>query len=533
MRKITVALSLFFAVFLYFGTTDLPAIAGQSDKVLKAAFESEVRSLDPHIGRTTEERFILVMLANGLFKFKPGEYKIEGLDLAEKYDVSEDGMVWTFNLKKGVMFHPFPGYPNGLELTAEDVVYSINRAGNPQSSAFASDMKAFSPEALDRYTVKITLKHRLPPGQLERTLSNYGGGFVVSKKAVEKLGRDFATHPIGTGPFKLEKYDPGVKVVLSANKDYFNGKPRLEGVEVIFMPDLSSREAAIRAGEVDMILGFREQSWVEKAAKWKNKNIVPVTHGPGAVYTLHFDVTKPPFDNIKIRQAFAYAINRDEVVAFMGKAMVDPEYAAIPHELPGSLSKEEVESAGLLYQFDLEEAKKLLAEAGHETLDVKMFISQKAQYSRALENIQAQLMKAGINLQLNVVDHSTYHSYIRKDLNPIVVYAAARPTPDTWFSQFYHSSSIVVKGKAPVTNFSHCDSIDDLIEKARSSENLANASKYWKEAQIKILEELCAYSLYGQKYAFAVNKGLSWGYDLKASHASAPQINENTDINRQ
>jgi peptide/nickel transport system substrate-binding protein len=217
----------------------------------------------------------------------------------------------------------------------------------------------------------------------------------------------------------------------------------------------------------------------------------------------------------------------------MGKAMVDPEYAAIPHELPGCLSKKEVETAGLLYEYDLEQAKRLLAEAGHKKLKVKMFISQKAQYSRALENIQAQLMKAGINLQLTVVDHSTYHSYIRKDINPIVVYAAARPTPDTWFSQFYHSSSIVVKGKAPVTNFSHCNSIDDLIEKARSSEKISDAIEYWKEAQIKILENLYSYSLYGQKYAFAVNKGLSWGYDLKASHASAPQITEKTDINRQ
>ncbi|MBW1699295.1 MAG: polyamine ABC transporter substrate-binding protein [Deltaproteobacteria bacterium] len=489
--------------------------------------------MDPHIGRTTEERFILVMLANGLFRFKPGEYKIEGLDLAEKCDVTEDGKVWTFKLKKGVMFHPFPGYPDGVELSAEDVVYSIKRAGDPKSSAFASDMKAFSPEALDDYTVKITLKHRLPPGQMERTLSNYGGGFVVSKKAVEKLGKDFATHPIGTGPFKIEKFEPGVKVVLGAHKKYFRGAPKLEGIEVIFMPDLSSREAAIRSGEVDMILGFREQSWVEKVEKWKNKDIVPVTHGPGAAYTLHFDITKPPFDDIKVRKAFAYAINREEVVAFMGEAMVDPEYAAIPHELPGSLSKEEVEAAGLLYQYDLEKAKQLLADAGHKDLNIKMFISQKAQYSRALENIQAQLMKAAINLQLTVVDHSTYHSYIRNDVNPIVVYAAARPTPDTWFSQFYHSSSIVVKGKTPVTNFSHCASIDDLIEKARSAGNMSDAITYWKEAQIKILEDLYSYSLYGQKYAFAVNKGLDWGYDLKASHASAPQITENTDINRQ
>jgi peptide/nickel transport system substrate-binding protein len=532
MQKTLTIFGVFLVSVLLFGLADLDAGAGRSDKILTAAFESEVRSLDPHIGVTTEERFILVMVANGLFRFTPGAYQIEGLDLAENHEVSEDGMVWTFKLKKGVMFHPFPGHPDGAELTAEDVVYSIEKAGDPKRSTFAADLKAFSAEAMDRYTVRITLEHRLPPGQVERTLSNYGGGFVVSKKAAETLGEGFSTQPVGTGPFMVEEFVPGVKVVLKAHKQYFRGAPKLDGVEVLFMPDLSSREAAIRAGEVDMILGFREQSWVEKVKKWEKENIVPVTHGPGAVYTLHFNLTKPPFDDINVRKAWAHAISREEVIDFMGEAIVSPEYAAIPHELPGSLSKKVVEEAGLLYPYDIETSKKLLAEAGHEQLEVKMFISQKAQYSRALENIQAQLRRAGINLKLTVVDHSTYHSYIRKDLNPIVVYAAARPTPDTWFTQFYHSSSIVVTGQTPVTNFSHYGEIDHLIEKARAANSLSEAITLWKQAQIKILEDMVAYSLYGQRYAFAIIKGLRWGYELNASHASAPQINEQTDISR-
>ncbi|MCB0152476.1 MAG: hypothetical protein KDE01_33070, partial [Caldilineaceae bacterium] len=149
---------------------------------------------------------------------------------------------------------------------------------------------------------------------------------------------------------------------------------------------------------------------------------------------------------------------------------------------------------------------------------------------RIYENMQAQLAEVGVNLTVNVVDHSTMHSMIREDANPIVVYIAWRPNADVYLTRFFLSDSIVVTGAAPDTNFSHYDQIDDLIKAARAETDPDAQIEIWKEAQTKILSDMVAYPLHFQQQVYARSNGVDYGHDLVSVLALYPGITENTTI---
>ena len=188
---------------------------------------------------------------SGLVRFTPGTASPNTIepDLAENWNSSKDGLEWTFNLRKGVQCHH-----NFGELTAADIVFSFARAANPKSSSFSSDFNVFdSVKALDPYTVKITLKNPIP--SLLGLITNYHGGNIVCKKAVEEMGEDFLKRPIGTGPFMFGEYKPQRYLKLVANPKYFRGSPKLNGIMYTYIPSDSARDLAFQAGELDIIYG--------------------------------------------------------------------------------------------------------------------------------------------------------------------------------------------------------------------------------------------------------------------------------------
>jgi peptide/nickel transport system substrate-binding protein len=131
-----------------------------------------------------------------------------------------------------------------------------------------------------------------------------------------------------------------------------------------------------------------------------------------------------------------------------------------------------------------------------------------------------------------VVDHPTYHATIRKDANALVVYIAFRPTADIYLRSFYHSASIVVTGKSPDTNFAHYSAIDGLIDRARVETNPAAQIALWKEAQVKILEDMAAYPIYYQNQVYARTTAVDYGHPLRSVLALYPGIDETTRLRR-
>ena len=497
-------------------------------QVLKIAFDAaDLRTLDPHYAAATMDRAVVDMVFNGLVRYRPGDITVFEPDLAESWEVSADGLVWTFHLRKGVRVHPFAGTPDGYELTSEDVVFSLTKAADATRSAYSGEYVGMKFEAAGAHAVRITLERALPASLFLPKVADYAGGFIIPKRAYEALADKFATNPVGTGPFRFARYVPTQKVELVRHDQYFRGAPRLAGVEVWYMPDVTARLSALSTGEIDIIEGVREQAWVDVVKRIPN--LAVDVFGPGETEVLHLNMTKDPISSLLVRQAIAYTIDRSEVVTAIGADVAEPLCGVVPPYLAGGLTCDEVKAVGLLYEQNLALARALLAAAGYPTgFEISANITERASYRKPFENIQAQLARVGIVLKITVVDHSSFHALIRQDVNPLIHYEAWRPSADAFLTRFYHSDSIVVTGAKPDTNFSHSKSADFLIEMARYELDPVRQAAMWKQAQLTLLHEVASYPLYVLKFVFARSAKVNYGYELKSTLALYPQINELT-----
>ena len=522
------------------------ALADEGQVLRMACKYSDAKNLDAHRATGSQDRVVVTLVFNGLLRYQPGNMSVDAIipDLATEIPspkVLADGrQQWILKLKQGVMTHPYEGNP-GYELTSEDVVYSYQRAADPKRSSFSIDYSGMAFEALDKYTVQVTVDKPLSAFLFLPKLVNRGGGLIVAKKALEQKGDEwFKTHPVGTGPFVFQKYVPREKVVLTRNPNYFRGAPKLAGVVWYYMPIVSSREMALQKGELDVIEGPKEQVWAEKMAKTPGVQVDRINSSETII--AHFNMTVKPLNLLKVRQAIAYAMNRKEFVAVYGAKLSQPIYSIVPvGRMIAGLTRQEVAKEDLLYEYDLSKAKKLLAEAGYPNgFSLDVFTSGSKTYKRAYELVQAQLRRIGIDLKLSVVDHSAFHARIRQNLNPIVFYACMRPNPDVFLTQFYYSDSIVVTGKKAITNFSHIgevdadgdgkiDSVDNLIVGARLESDPNKQVALWKEAQFELLRKMASYPLITVGYIFARNPKVDWGFEL-VTVTDGPKPTELTKI---
>ncbi|MEM7130876.1 MAG: ABC transporter substrate-binding protein [Chloroflexota bacterium] len=546
MRKVYTILTVMIALFLMIACSANPndtqtgsLSVTDSDPIDEptilrfGANAADLKTLDPHMASTTNDRAVADMVFNALVRFEPGNPANLEPDLAVAIPEPEmvDGQqVWTFELQQGIMCHPGP-QTDAYELTADDVVYSITRAADTNRSAYAGTYTGFSAETIDPYTVQITVETPTSPSLFLPKVADLSGGFVVCSRAVEAMGDEaFKTHPVGTGPFVFEEYTPQTSVRLLANPDYFRGRAELDGVDIIYMPDNSSRELALRAGELDLIYGQKSDVWVNalEAEEHLNADIF----NTGAVATIHFNTKIAPFDDPRVRQAVAYALNREAFGDLFGPTIAFNILSPIPSDfISGGIPDPVVEEMGLAYHFDLEQAKALLAEAGYgDGFELEVVTSEMEAYRKIYEGIQGQLTDVGIDLKVNMVDHSTMHSLIRQDANPLTVYFALGATPDIILTRYHHSASTVVTGEKPDANFSHYDQIDHLIEDARSETDPAAQFQLWQDAQVQILEDASSYPLFIMAQVYGRSANLDYGHELLGSMSFYPQITEKTRL---
>ncbi|XWN32055.1 MAG: ABC transporter substrate-binding protein [Devosia sp.] len=476
---------------------------------------ADAGTLDPHVATTTPDKGLLHWMFNGLVRIKPGQASPEYIepDIAESWTSSDDGLTWTFTLRQDVDCHGDYG-----NLDAEDVVFSLERAANPDTSSFAKDFAAVqSIEATGDYEVTVTLSEPVP--SLLGTLVPYHGGNIVCKDAVEAMGEDFKATPIGTGPFMFAEYQPQQFVKLVANPDYFRGKPAIEEIFYRYIPSDASRDLAFQAGEIDMIYGKQDQTWVDRIAQLPNTKVTVMT--PGEMSVIHLNMTMPPLDDINVRKAVAHAINRDAMVQFKGENVTLPAVSPVPEGYLGFT--DDVPT----YDYSVEKAKELLAEAGHEDgVTLNAIHTTLPGMLTTMEAVQALLREANINLEIDTVEHATFHSQIRDDASQVTHYSAARfPIADTYLTQFFHSDSIVGTPTA-VTNFSHCSVADDDIEAARTASDADTQNAHWAAAQQKIMEEVCAIPIYQNLQLWAWKDNLDLGVDVQGSLNLSPPITE-------
>ncbi|MDQ0456317.1 ABC transporter substrate-binding protein [Rhizobium paknamense] len=498
-----------------------PAFAAKTELVLGAA-AADIGSLDPHFANNTSDRTVVGWIFGGLVRFAPGSANPETIepDLAERWESSEDKLSWTFHLRQGVQWQA--GYG---DVTADDVVFSLNKTKDPKRSAFSGDYTAFKTiEAIDPHTVKITLSRQVP--SLLGLLTNYAGGFIISKKAYEERGEDFKRNPVGFGPFSVQSVTPGQAVTLVANETYFRGKPQITKVTYRFLPNNAARDLAFDAGELDAEAGVQDQQWVQRITR--NPAVIVDAFQPVELALLHINVTKPPFNDIRVRRALAYAVDVPGIVKFIGPVVGQAPQSVIPSSNLGF-----TENAGVL-KHDPAKAKALLKEAGFpDGLSVTMIASQLPGMASVMQVIQAQVAESGITLNLQPVEHASWHQMIRKDLSPIVYYGAARfPVADYYLTQFYHSASAIGQ-PGQVTNFSHCSVADKQIEAARTETDTSKQIELWQEAQKLIVSNVCAIPIIETRTVWAHRNTVDWGYKFEGSMSLGPQITEKTRIKGQ
>ncbi|SFZ85920.1 peptide/nickel transport system substrate-binding protein [Devosia enhydra] len=479
---------------------------------------NDMATLDPHRASATLDKNVINWMFNGLVRTAPGQFSLDTIepDLAESWTISEDGLTWTFALRQDVSCQGDYG-----PLTAKDVVYSLKRAASPETSSYAGDYAAFEEiTALDDHTVEIKLANAIPT--VLGLLVPFNGGSIICEAAGEALGENFGRNPVGTGPFAFAEYQSQQYVRLIANEKYFRGAPQIKEILFRYLGSDSSRDLAFQSGEVDLVNGRFEESWLNRTAQLPDTTVQVL--GPYELHQLHLNMSQPPLDDIRVRQAIAHAVDRAGLVAFRGEMLTREATSVIPS---GYLGHEPQD----LPEYDPEKARALLAEAGYpDGIDLKTVQTTLPAMLTTMEVVQAQLAEAGIRLNFELVDHPTFHAQIREDLSQVVYYGAARlPVADIFLTQFFDSRSIVQTPTA-VTNFSHCDVGDADITAARTELDPEKQKALWADAQRKIVEALCAVPLYEMGQPYAWNNKVQFAYPLAGSLNLSPMIDETTRL---
>jgi peptide/nickel transport system substrate-binding protein len=400
-----------------------PAAFAQSPKrggILRIA-EREAPGLDPHLSISFLTHSYVSFTYSQLVRFPNGPEQKHAADfsilpdLAEKWSVSKDGRVYTFNLRKGVHFHQKPPV-NGREVVAEDVKFSLDRF--MAKSGFKSRFDPVqSIDVVDKHTVRIALKEPYAP--FLNHLANPSFCAILPREVEEKF-KDY-NHPdavIGTGPFVLRSYDKGVKVVYERNPNYFmKGLPYLDGVVIEITPDAAARVALLRSGKVELphIWGWTSPE-EGKSLQKTNPELFVVPHqviGQGFIY-LRTD--QPPFNDVRVRRAVSLAIDRkawNDALLF-GEGCIDS--GPIPCAMKDwklEASKIDPAKARYLVGHDPAEARKLLAEAGQgKGFTTPMFhwpgyvVPWRSYYELAADN----LSKIGITVELKPEEYGKYIS---------------------------------------------------------------------------------------------------------------------------
>jgi peptide/nickel transport system substrate-binding protein len=470
---------------------------------------NDIATLDPHTSVGTSELPIVMQVYEGLVEFPPGDMNGDKLvpGLAEKWETSADKRLWTFHLRRGVQWHKGFG-----EFTADDVKFSIERVMSKEfGSPFRQTLQNIERvDIVNPHTVRILLKQ--PDPSFVQLMVGYQAGYMMSKKAVEK-NPDVKLTPVGTGPFVMGDYKPRESVTLVRNDSYWRGKPIVERIVYQFMPEGSTRELALKSGEVSAIGIQAKQDIVDRLRK--GGFAVELT-APANTFALYLNTNKKPLDDIRVRKALAHATNRDNMVEFLGKDLAKPEFSALPIGYTGHIDNI------AKYPYDLARAKALLTAAGLPNgFSMSVNMSNSNIYLPPLQVIQEQWKKIGVNVELKVVDHPTYHRLIRQDANPVVLYGAFRypMTGQQYFDQFYAGAASIGKSTA-ITNFMHygdtVPGVDDLLAKASYNPNGAEQLRLWGEVQKKVALDAVSIPLYTQYYAMARSKSLDLGFVQKS-----------------
>ncbi|WP_349366376.1 MAG: ABC transporter substrate-binding protein [Nitratireductor rhodophyticola] len=464
---------------------------------MTVTYKDDVSTLDPAIGYDWQNWSMIKSLFDGLMDYVPGTTELRP-EIAESYEISEDGTVFTFKLRDGVKFH------NGRDLTAEDVKYSIERTVNPKTQSpgagFFGSIKGFEEASsgdadglsgitvVDDHTIKFELSR--PDATFLHVLAlNFA--HVVPKEEVEKHGADFGKHPVGSGAFKLSEWTLGQRLVFERFEDYWNpGVPKLD--QIIFEVGQEPVVALLRLqnGEVDVPGdGIPPAKFIEVQNDPKFKNLI-IQGGQLHTGYVTMNVKMEPFDKPEVRKAVNMAINKDRILRIInGRAVAANQ--PLPPSMPGYAKDYEG------YAYDPEAAKALLAEAGlADGFETELYVMNTDPQPRIAQAIQQDLKAIGINASIkSLAQANVIAAGGEEDQAPMIwsggmAWIADFPDPSNFYGPILGCDGAVPGG----WNWAwYCN--EDLDAMAKEADAMVDPAKagereaMWRDIYLKVMED--------------------------------------------
>lgn len=480
--------------------TSLLVAAPVSAKTLVYCSEASPEIFTPMIGTADSTMDAAAKtIFNRLVEFKPGSTEI-GPALAESWDVSEDGKVYTFHLRKGVKFHSSAHFTPSRDFDADDVLYTFNRQrdeANPYHKLGNASYEYFNAlglgsmidkiEKVDDYTVRFTLT---APNVtfLSGIALDYMS--IMSLEQTEKMVAAgtpelIDTEPVGTGPFMLQAYVLDSQIRYTANKDYWGGAPKIDTLVFAITPEPTVRVERIKANECQVAAPPPPSA----VAGLKGDPDINVLQLEGQnVGVLGFNVEHKPLDDVKVRTALSMAVNREAIVeaVYQGAGTLAGSVLS-----PGQLGA--VKDSAV--EYDPEGAKKLLAEAGHaDDLDIKLWAMPVSRpYNpnarRMAEMIQADWATVGVKSEIVSFEWGEYLKRTAAGEHDAYLLGGSSDNgdPDNTFAYMLSCEGIV--GGSNRSRW--CDKdFDKLIEEGRETSDPAKRAEIYGKAQEMLKQQV-------------------------------------------
>jgi peptide/nickel transport system substrate-binding protein len=461
-------------------------------EVLVAAIGGEPDQLDP---QKTSSYFAFEVLENVFDTLVEPDENLEMQPaLAESWNVSDDQLTWTFTLRQGVTFH------DGSEFTSEDVVYSYNRIIDEELSNAWKFSSVTDVSAPDDDTVVITVAQPTP-----NLLSNLGGfkGMAIVEKSNVESG-DITTAPVGTGPFSVAQYSSGDHITLKANPDFWGGAPALGGIEYRFISEPATALAALRAGDID----WTDVVPAQQVADLDGDDTVTLGVTPSSDYWyLALNEAKDPWNDVRVRQAIAYAIDRDAIVQAVSYGTAAQNQLAIPEQSVWYTAYDE-------YSTDLDEAQRLLDEAGFTggTLDM-LATSDYPETVTAAQIIAANLEPLGIDVEIRQPDFSTWLDEQNSgNFDMLMMGWLGNIDPDDFYYSQHHTD-----GTSNAQKYSNAE-VDELLDAARIETDQDTRKGLYGQAATIIADEASYIYLYNPSVIQVWSPNVT-GYETRADRA--------------
>ncbi|MEW6398948.1 MAG: ABC transporter substrate-binding protein [Bacillota bacterium] len=469
-----------------------PAKEAKPEKTMVIAMDvGDASSMDPAVAFETASIFTAHQCYDNLVTFEGGDLSKPGPELAESWEVSQDGLVWTFKLKKGLKF------PSGEPVTAAAVAYSFDRVialdDQPAWLLTQTGMEVGSTKALDESTVQITLKEKFNPDAFLAVLT-YPVASVVDPKVCKEHEKDgdwgknfLAGASAGNGPYILEKWEPEVQVVLKANPNYWKGKVPMSTVIVKHVPESTAQKMLLEKGDAQIAMDLRP----EQIKDLEGKSGFQIIRGLGdGINYLGMNVAYQPFKDNRVRDAVRWAIDYDGLVKHVLQENAIVLQTFIPKGYKGY-------NPDTPYQQDVEKARQLLKEAGYPNgLKAELLCSSGVAgggvYWRDIAaKLKDDLAKVGITVEIKEMTSAALLDIYRAQKHQMVLmgWGPDYPDPDALAKPFANHRMKQLTWRNSYYN----DDLADKVDKA--------AAAFASDERLQLYRELTDYVLHNGPFA--------------------------------